>query len=202
MVGRIRLCLPRGMRTRLGGQSFFGVACWICSVYLVYLYASSHNVSTTVKHSPVQKNEIAAPPAVEYIYKKTVSVQLFVILIHCVWYEKSCLVSYICVCNYKTCCSFMVSLWGICLKAPPSSFCDDSNLRLSDIKYVLSTMGVSKESISKFLIGNRFHVKLRILSPENCKQSLQVKSWKAEVTAEKKQTQNYNRNFVIQVHKS
>jgi len=25
---------------------------------------------------------------------------------------------------------------------------------------VLSTMGVSKESISKFLIGNRFHVKL------------------------------------------
>ena len=43
-------------------------------------------------------------------------------------------------------------------------------------KYVLSTMGVSKESISKFLIGNRFHVKLRILSPENFKQSLQVKS--------------------------
>ena len=26
-------------------------------------------------------------------------------------------------------------------------------------KNVLSTMGVSKESISKFLIGNRFHVK-------------------------------------------
>ena len=43
-------------------------------------------------------------------------------------------------------------------------------------KYVLSTMGVSKESISKFLIGNRFHVKLRTLSPENYKQSLQVKS--------------------------
>jgi len=43
-------------------------------------------------------------------------------------------------------------------------------------KYVLSTMGASKESISKFLIGNRFHVKLRIPSPENCKQSLQVKS--------------------------
>ena len=45
-------------------------------------------------------------------------------------------------------------------------------LRLTDLMYVLSTMGVSKESISKFLIGNRFHVKLRILSPENCKQSL------------------------------
>jgi len=28
------------------------------------------------------------------------------------------------------------------------------------LKYVLPTMGVSKESISKFLIGNRFHVKL------------------------------------------
>jgi len=61
-------------------------------------------------------------------------------------------------------------------------------------------MGVSKESISKFLIGNRFHVKLRILSPENCKQSLQVKTWKAEVTAEKKQNQDYNR-IVIQAHK-
>ena len=72
----------------------------------------------------------------------------------------------------------------------------------SRIKYVLSTMGVSKESISKFLIGNRFHVKLRIFSPENCKQSLQVKSWKAEVTAEKKQSQDYNQNFVIQAHKS
>ena len=73
---------------------------------------------------------------------------------------------------------------------------------LCENKYVLSTMGVSKESISKFLIGNRFHVKLRILSPENCKQSLQVKSWKAEITAEKKQTQDYNQNFVIQAHKS
>jgi len=39
------------------------------------------------------------------------------------------------------------------------------------LKYILSTMGVSKESISKFLIGNRFHIKLRILSPENRKQS-------------------------------
>jgi len=70
-------------------------------------------------------------------------------------------------------------------------------------KYVLSTMGVKKESISEFLIGNRFHVKLRILSPENYKQSLQVKSWKAEVTAEEKQTQDYNnQNFLIQAHKS
>jgi len=71
-----------------------------------------------------------------------------------------------------------------------------------EYKYVLSTMGVSKESISKFLIGNRFHVKLRILSPDNCKQSLQVKSWKAEVTAEKKRTQDYNQNFLTQAHQS
>jgi len=63
-------------------------------------------------------------------------------------------------------------------------------------------MGVSKESISKFLIGNWFHVKLHILSPENCKQSLRVKSRKAEVTAEKKQTQDYNQNFATQAHKS
>jgi len=34
-----------------------------------------------------------------------------------------------------------------------SSFCDDSNLQLSLFKYVFSTMGVSKESISKFLRG-------------------------------------------------
>jgi len=46
-----------------------------------------------------------------------------------------------------------------------SSFCDDSNLHISLFKYALSTMSVSKETISKFLIGNRFHVKLRILSP-------------------------------------
>jgi len=44
------------------------------------------------------------------------------------------------------------------------SFCDDSNLHISLFKYILSTRGVSKESISKFLIGDRFHVKLRILS--------------------------------------
>jgi len=68
-------------------------------------------------------------------------------------------------------------------------------------------MGVSKESNSKFLIGNRFHVKLRILSHENCKQSLWVKSWNAEVTAEEKQTQDYNQIFlddamITQAHKS
>ena len=76
-----------------------------------------------------------------------------------------------------------------------SSFCDDSNLHISLFKYVLSTMGVSKESNSKFLIGNPFHVKLRILSPENCKQSLQVKSWKAEVTAEKKANSRLQSKF-------
>jgi len=46
-------------------------------------------------------------------------------------------------------------------------------LRLVDIiiktktkkSYVLSRMRVSKETIGKFLIGNRFHVQLRILSP-------------------------------------
>jgi len=65
-----------------------------------------------------------------------------------------------------------------------------------------NTMGVSKESISKFFIGNRFHVKLRIFSPENCKQSLRVKSLQAEEAAEKKQTQHYNKNFVTQAHKS
>ena len=35
-----------------------------------------------------------------------------------------------------------------------------------------STMGVSKASISKFLIGNRFHVKLRILSPYSNRDSI------------------------------
>ena len=49
------------------------------------------------------------------------------------------------------------------------------DLRVVRNKYELSMMGVSKESISKFLIRNRFHVKLCILSPESYKQSLQVK---------------------------
>jgi len=35
-------------------------------------------------------------------------------------------------------------------------------------------------SLSEILIGNRFHVKLLILSLENCKQSLRVKNWKAK----------------------
>jgi len=60
-----------------------------------------------------------------------------------------------------------------------SSFCDDSNLHISVFKQVLFTMGVSKELILKFLIGKRFHIKLRILGPEISKQSLRVKSWKA-----------------------
>jgi len=38
-----------------------------------------------------------------------------------------------------------------------------------------STCEISKESIGKFLIGNRFHVTLRIISPEICKQCLRVK---------------------------
>jgi len=33
------------------------------------------------------------------------------------------------------------------------------------LQHILPTIGVSKESISKFLIGNRFNVKLRIPSP-------------------------------------
>ena len=74
-----------------------------------------------------------------------------------------------------------------------SSFCDDSNLHISLFKYVLSTMGVSKDfTISRKITHPRFHVKLRILSPENCKQRLQVKSWKAEVTAEKKQSKTHS----------
>ena len=40
--------------------------------------------------------------------------------------------------------------------------------------------------------------KITHLQSENCKQSLRVKRWKAEVTAEKKQTQDYNQNFVTQ----
>ena len=43
-------------------------------------------------------------------------------------------------------------------------------------KYLLSTMEVSKKSNRKFLIGNRFQVKLRILNPEICKQRLRTKS--------------------------
>ena len=48
-----------------------------------------------------------------------------------------------------------------------SFFCNDSNLHISIFKYILSTMGISKELAGKFLIGNLFHEKLYILSPGN-----------------------------------
>jgi len=53
------------------------------------------------------------------------------------------------------------------------------------ISSLLSTSEMSKESISKFLIGSRFQVKLRILSPEICTQFLRVKGWKATDRAKK-----------------
>jgi len=65
-----------------------------------------------------------------------------------------------------------------------SYFYDDSNLHIS-IKYVLTTKGASKESISKFLTGIDFTQKLHILNPEIYKQCLRVKSWKAKVGAAK-----------------
>jgi len=53
-------------------------------------------------------------------------------------------------------------------------------------------MGLRKKSIGKFSIGNRFHVKLRILSPEICKQSLPVKTRvvRNPFTAEEHMTRN------------
>jgi len=41
-------------------------------------------------------------------------------------------------------------------------------------------MGASKESISKF-IGNKFHVKVGILSPEFCNHRLRMERWKSKV---------------------
>jgi len=53
-------------------------------------------------------------------------------------------------------------------------------------KYVLSMTGVTKESISKFLIGNRFHVKLRILSPylNRILKNLEDSIWKKSIWTE------------------
>ena len=45
--------------------------------------------------------------------------------------------------------------------------------------------GEEFESISIFLMGNRFHVTLHILSPKSCKQCLSLKCWKAKIRAEK-----------------
>ena len=60
-----------------------------------------------------------------------------------------------------------------------------------------------KQGIDQKIIGNRFHVNVRILSPENCKQSSRVSSWKAKVTAEKnKQTQDWNEYVITQTKKS
>jgi len=48
------------------------------------------------------------------------------------------------------------------------------------LKYFLFTIGINNEFIGKLLIGNRFHVKLLILSIENCEKGLRVKNWKAK----------------------
>ena len=62
-----------------------------------------------------------------------------------------------------------ICLWRLSILPANLAPIEKSGLEKYDslflFKYVLSRMGVSKESISKFLIGNRFHVKLRILSP-------------------------------------
>jgi len=56
----------------------------------------------------------------------------------------------------------------------------------TDIQVSTLHKRVGKELISKnFLIGNRFHVTLRILNPKSCKQCLRLKSWKAKIRAEK-----------------
>ena len=58
---------------------------------------------------------------------------------------------------------------------------------------------VCKQGIDQQIFNRKsISRKISILSPENCKQSLRVKSWKAEITAEKKQTEDYNQNFVTQ----
>jgi len=48
------------------------------------------------------------------------------------------------------------------------------HVSLSEIQVRLATMRISKESISKNLIGNWFHVEIHILGTEICKQLLQV----------------------------
>ena len=86
----------------------------------------------------------------------------------------------------------------------PSAFVFLRRFKLAHISIQVFTFHDGcKQGIDQQIFNrNRFHVKLPILSPENCKQSLQVKSWKAEVTAEKKQTQDYNQNLVTQAQKS
>jgi len=49
-----------------------------------------------------------------------------------------------------------------------SSFCDDLNLRISVFKNLTSLHAWNKQGIknqSQILIENRFHIKLRIISP-------------------------------------
>jgi len=53
-------------------------------------------------------------------------------------------------------------------------FLTSVDVNAKEFKYVLSTMGVSKELISKFLIGNRFHIKLCILSPYSNRNNLKI----------------------------
>jgi len=51
-------------------------------------------------------------------------------------------------------------------------------------------MGVRKESIGKFLIGNRFHVKLRILSPYSVESAVSniIKYYKYQILSKYEQS--------------
>jgi len=53
---------------------------------------------------------------------------------------------------------------------------------------------IYRRPVLEVLIGNQFHVKLCIHSPENCKQSLQVKRYKAKARAEKANKLKTKRN--------
>jgi len=58
-------------------------------------------------------------------------------------------------------------------------------------------MGVSKELISKFLIGNRFHIKLRIFSPKIASKAYGYKVQRLKQLQRKKQTQDNNQNGMV-----
>jgi len=50
------------------------------------------------------------------------------------------------------------------------------------------TKAAKSNQSATFFIGNRFHVTLRVLNSEICKQCLQEKSWKAKARAKKAST--------------
>jgi len=85
MAASFKLCTPRGLRAKLGNTSYLGVACWVCSLSCVCLFALKQKTSTNVNDVILEKKEVFSNEAMltspsGYKYEGTVS---FLVILRC-----------------------------------------------------------------------------------------------------------------------